>query len=562
LDDGWKGRQYKTIKQLQNPRTYLGAKKGWTPNYNSTFKKVPAQELQLFDNSILTPFFDINLEELASIDLVTNPLEEFITYEDEKKDDNESETIKMKPQNKILYGPPGTGKTFITRRKAVEISGINVNLDDRDAVKIAYQELLESGQVVFTTFHQSYSYEDFVEGIKADSKDGNVTYDIESGIFKQIAKDALDNWRGIQADSRTLSETRKFSLALGAYQERLDQVFEKNGILPLTDNVDVIGYDDKGIRYCGKNWKYAPSTGNLIKYEDLFELFAHNASSRQDVKNCPNISGLAKQHASYTIRIYNAILEIQKGITVRPKVDNTLKQFVLIIDEINRGNISKIFGELITLIEESKRDGADDPQSVILPYSKKSFVVPPNLHIIGTMNTADRSIALLDTALRRRFEFEEMMPDPKLLSNKIEGIDIQAILTTINERIEYLYDRDHTIGHAYFMKIDSKEKLDSVMKNKVIPLLQEYFYDDWEKIQIVLGDHYKQHKKENYAVKFTDELNLSRFIQSKQVQEKTVLGFNHDDTDESQIDYRVNPSPKGFPDKAYTHLIQPESLKE
>lgn len=166
-------------------------------------------------------------------------------------------------------------------------------------------------------------------------------------------------------------------------------------------------------------------------------------------------------------------------------------RYVLIIDEINRGNIARIFGELITLIEDSKRIGQHDEARVTLPGSKTDFAVPANLHVLGTMNTADRSIALLDTALRRRFVFEEMMPNPSHsgIAKDLDGIDCGKLLKAMNRRIAVLLDREHQIGHTYFLRVETLAALASTFQNRIMPLLQEYFYDDWEKISAVLNNN-------------------------------------------------------------------------
>ena len=206
------------------------------------------------------------------------------------------------------------------------------------------------------------------------------------------------------------------------------------------------------------------------------------------------IEGIRPVLADHMDEEGNLEYELSRGVfrEIAERAKNDIEQnYVLIIDEINRGNIAKIFGELITLIEPSRRIGADDETTVRLPYSKEeeNFGVPDNLYIIGTMNTADRSIALLDTALRRRFEFVEMMPKPDHpdIRQDIEGVNGQKLLAAMNDRIRFLLDREHQIGHTYFLGIDDLKWLEATFKNKIIPLLQEYFYDNWEKIDLVLN---------------------------------------------------------------------------
>ena len=311
------------------------------------------------------------------------------------------------PTNLILYGPPGTGKTWTVMAEAVrladDLSAYDPLLapENRTALKTRYDDLIAINRIRFVTFHQSYAYEDFVEGLRPPSDgEGAFRLNVHPGIFRRIAEDALRN---------------------------------------------------------------------------------------------PD-------------------------------------PHVLVIDEINRANISKVFGELITLLEGDKRLGGTNAVLLELPYSGINFGVPSNLHVVGTMNTADRSIALLDTALRRRFTFREIAPRPDLLG-QIAGIDMHAVLTEINERIEYLVGRDHRIGHAFFMGCTTREDIDGVMRDKVIPLLQEYFFEDWGRVCVVLGNGFIGQRKINPPPTFIGDAITSWFVRDAFTEQAYAMLVTGDDND-------------------------------
>lgn len=300
----------------------------------------------------------------------------------------------LKYLNLILQGPPGTGKTYQTVNHALAIIEkrplTELAIEPRSVLRERFEEYQSAGRIQFLTFHQSYSYEDFVEGIKPSTIDGQISYGIEDGIFKKICSNAQN------ALLQTINE--------------INREPKVNSILPSTINNTILSKCDK---------------------------------------------------------------------------------YILIIDEINRGNIASIFGELITLLEVDKRAGQTEAMTTTLPYSKTSFSIPPNLHIIGTMNTSDKSTTPFDFALRRRFDFIYMPPQPELLSTNIEaGVNLVKLLTVLNQRIQLLLEEDHLIGHAYFMKISTLDDLVNLFDNKIIPLLKEYFFNDLHKLSLVIGPHF------------------------------------------------------------------------
>ncbi|EOH7181566.1 McrB family protein, partial [Campylobacter jejuni] len=390
-----------------------------------------------------------------------------------KQSENEKILIENQniPLNQILYGPPGTGKTYHTIDKALEILG--ENLENRDEKKAKFDEYVKNGQIVFTTFHQSYGYEEFVEGIKPriDSKENSkeVEYEIKDGIFKELCKKALDNYK---VSLLTQEEFVKSEDLENKIEIFLDELVDQQKFIEKIQS--------GGFKLEEYNEKYRIITddtnANLYLNLEIFKTLLENKDKIINGRSIKQI--LNNKHRRQIDSYYFQLVKLFKEREQDYKVDNNpsekpeLKPYIIIIDEINRGNVSKIFGELITLIEPSKRIGEKEELKVTLPYSGEKFGVPKNVYIIGTMNTADRSITSLDTALRRRFEFIEMMPDVSKLSMDCEGINLQELLKAINTRIEYLLDREKTIGHAFFVSVENLEDLKKVFQNKIIPLLQ------------------------------------------------------------------------------------------
>ena len=418
-------------------------------------------------------------------------------------------------KNQILYGPPGTGKTYNTVIRAMEI--INNEkydfVDDKQYEKLKkdFDKLKQQGQIEFVTFHQSYSYEEFVEGIKPyipewGTVEENNRFIGQDGILKKIAKDALYS-------SLTLNNNIKNSELFYRIIEKFKEEYPIGSILQTQENnnFEIVNYTETSIRIQPVTEKRSTLS---ISYQPLEEMYILNKKNKINTRKNLEIAmnDRYKGLSSYYLPILKIIEKfkvddknIKQGKEFKEKLikefyqnkilleKNNGLRYVLVIDEINRGDVSKIFGELITLIEKDKRIGKEHQMTVTLPYSRETFGVPNNLYIIGTMNTADRSIALLDTALRRRFDFEEMMPKPEKIVDEnqqpqmVEDINLQNLLKNINERISHILDRDHQIGHSYLMGIKNKEQLEKAYKNRILPLLNEYFYNDIDSVAKVLN---------------------------------------------------------------------------
>lgn len=460
----------------------------------------------------------------------------------------------LRSMNLILYGPPGTGKTFATAAEAVRLCGETVP-EDRTELMAIYQTLVAAGRIEFVTFHQSMSYEEFVEGRQPmtgsdeEQEANSAGFRLETipGIFRRIAKRAeTSRAPSSGSEALTVAGRQVFKMSIGRANVEEDAQFFEDAIeggytLLGWENIDWSDprYADASeiLETCQKDGRISDQVNaqsGQVQHTDIFRnrmkagdiivvsrgnsLFRAIGEVTGEYEYRPRPAGIMCHRRSVkwlwvdiegtpAKEIYQSnftqatIYRLKKDGLNIPALERYMNSgrsggpaepeaFVLIIDEINRANISKVFGELITLLEPDKRLNQPNAIKVRLPYSGDEFGVPYNLHVLGTMNTADRSIALLDTALRRRFTFREMMPDVSILADAAGecGIDLPRLLATINERIEYLYDREHQIGHAYFTGCNSRADVDEVMRHKVIPLLAEYFFEDWAKIAAVLGD--------------------------------------------------------------------------
>lgn len=513
--DGWVQRSYRLLKGAVRHDPYKVSSKNWTPRGVSTFWKVPASELPEFEQTLLQPYFDINLLELAKLleaapDEVVKPPVVLDLFKEEAVD---------APINRIYYGPPGTGKTYELGRllkRAYEDTPDVISPEERR--RSAIEEFIAPltwWEGAAAALHQlggrakirEIVEHPFIQAIVArKGRSRNVTPTLWNAFQNHTVQESV-----------TVGTTLRLDPAIFDKGEDSVWHFAGNWKEECAELIEIVDSLDR------------PPASNTSLQRYSFVTFHQSYGYEEFVEGLRPVLGDDEVRGSREVR-YEVRAGAFKKLCDRAR-QSPDRRFGMIIDEINRGNISKIFGELITLIEHDKREGARNSLTVDLPYSGDHFSVPPNVDIIGTMNTADRSLALLDTALRRRFEFVPLMPDTRdvdgaplaglRVGSGAMEIHVPKLLDAINQRIEVLYDRDHCIGHAYFTTLkdiasseDRFTALGQIFRGKVLPLLEEYFFEDWEKIRLVLADNQKRPEEQFILETNKGEGELNRLFGS------------------------------------------------
>lgn len=468
--NGWLQRKYELIFEGVKPDAkYAGAKRGWTPNYNSTCMTIPDTELQLFESDILVPFFGKHLADIAG-------------------SGGAAQKAGLPSRNVILYGPPGTGKTWTLRNEYME------HFTERTAA--ISKEEFAANLVAEMTWWQ------VITMVMLEIKTGKVSAILQHPLMQARIRQASNRnpraavWAHLQmhtkADCPEVKYAKRYEPLL--FSKDAKSVWSIDEALAAEEASDLVETLE---RFRG----FKPGQGAVIKrYE--FTTF-HQSYSYEDFVE--GIKPVMSEDVTDTLTY-----EVKPGIfktMVQKALADPSHDYALLIDEISRGNVANIFGELIALIEDDKRQGAQNELCARLPYSRDEFVVPKNLYIIGAMNTADRSVEALDTALRRRFTFVAIPPQPNLMPQPANlDVDLRELLGVINARIEKLLDKDHCIGHSYFMGItanaDPLAELRHAFAMKILPMLEEYFYGDPAKIGMVLGERFVGRKDE--AVEWAD----------------------------------------------------------
>ena len=451
---------------------------------------------------------------------------------DECFERNKTEADKMREDNKrlleqkkniILQGAPGTGKTYATAALALSMADPDFSaFEDHALVMARYEELQKEGQIAFTTFHQSLDYEDFVEGIKPQRKGDSVIYDLEDGIFKKIKDLALTNYEDSRKSDKELKSETDTKILFEKFCSKLEEDLLKSDSIELMPH-SILKIRDVFRKSDGSAKSISISRTADSPYQSLsldmvqrdYQKFKNGEiKSYEDIKPKYESKSLYHGNAIYYYELFKKMkaFEEANGSVISAQTEKVvLKNYVLIIDEINRGNVSKIFGELISLLEADKRVGGDHPLTVTLPYSKESFSVPSNLYIIGTMNTTDRSVGSIDYAVRRRFAFYTLKADESAIENYYKGKDeslknkaielfgkVEAFLRNKDNRSNDMEFEDLMVGHSYFMA-DTLDELNLKWKYEVIPLLKEYQKDGLLRHSIDIENVLKVEKQEAEA---------------------------------------------------------------